>query len=289
MSIQNPLFPKKIMLPIDVDRIENSDRIENKDNLKKSDQFKTSHALFEKAQYYLNKEKIKKREISPFYLPFQCETQIKVMENFLSRNQGFCIGESHDDKAPKHTLIENMEFLKKQGVAVLFMEQFYEDLQPDLDDYARTGMISSNLKKRMDKSKYQYGYLEILEAARQAGIRVVGIDHRLANIIDDDARTISMNYIAYKIMKKEISQLGDKKYVVLAGVAHTSHKNIPALSKLLNCPSWIIRDVECPLFYDSSTFTYPFELVNNAIELICKSGYEANAFSMENKNVIHII
>ncbi len=108
----------------------------------------------------------------------------------------FIIGESHSHISPKKFLIENMKKMKENGCEILFMEHlFYDTNQKDLDKFFKTGELSADLMYRLkDMNRSGMGhsfgstaeitsplwkennYIAVLHAAREAGIRIVGID-----------------------------------------------------------------------------------------------------------------
>jgi Ankyrin repeats (3 copies) len=206
----------------------------------KDNQFMRKKELLIKANKCFEKYKIKNEK--PYNFLSKCSTIQQIVNESLRKSQGFCIGEDHAHMAPKFFLTKNMVYLKEKGVTVLFMEQFYDHLQDDLDNYAKTGDFPQSLENNINQSQYKFGYKEIVIAARSAGIRIIGIDNILANIPDHENRIKSMNYVAYKIIKKEIPNLGNNKYVILTGSNHMSHRYIPGLPDLLNCPRLIISD-----------------------------------------------
>ncbi|RUR09722.1 membrane-targeted effector domain-containing toxin [Legionella sp. km772] len=185
----------------------------------------------------------------------------------------FIVGESHSHISPKKFLIENMKQMKAKGCEILFMEHlFYDTNQQDLDEFFLTGKFSANLMARlkdMNRSgmEHSFGaasnlssplwkendYIAVLKAAREAGIRVVGIDissvYKSQKIgVDnqqlDDTRISYMNYTAAKIMEREISTLPkDKQWCAFMGNAHVNNfNNIPGVSELLGARSVFIFD-----------------------------------------------
>lgn len=226
-------------------------------------------------------EKYQIEEKKSFIFSSDCLTAQEIIDEFLNKNQGFCIGEEHSHKAPKDFLIDNMQLLNEKGVKVLFMEQFYDQLQSDLDDFALTGDVSQNLKNNINNARHSYGYKEVVMAARAAGIRVVGIDSKSANIDDNKNRNRVMNYIAFKIMKKEISKLKDnEKYVILTGSNHMSmvHEGVPGLAEILKCPRWVISDqVYCK---------YPLNMINSDT---CSLFMSANHFNNVDTDALTVL
>lgn len=141
------------------------------------------------------------------------------------KKSSFIIGEAHQHVSSKRFLIENMKMLKKEGFEILFMEHFFYDTdQIDLDKFFQTkdAPLSGTLQARLrEMERHQliigdevvkYSFTDVLYAAREAGIRVVGIDVSTtykAQKIDynneqlDDKRQRYMNFTAHEIIKKE--------------------------------------------------------------------------------------
>ena len=94
---------------------------------------------------------------------------------------GIFIYENHDHKFPKHFLITNFQYLKSLGVTTLFWEFSQTEHQELLDTY------NSSLPSERPPSQLPINaidrevYADVIYAAHQAGIRVVGLD-------SDDAR-----------------------------------------------------------------------------------------------------
>ncbi|HAT8180065.1 TPA: hypothetical protein JA361_11510 [Legionella pneumophila] len=187
--------------------------------------------------------------------------------------ESFIIGESHSHISPKRFLIENMKKMKECGYEILFIEHlFYDTDQKDLDKFFETGEISTNLMyrlKEMNRSGMghsfgpasgvtsplwkEHDYIAVLRAAREAGIRVVGIDistvyNRQKIGIDDqqldDTRVRYMNYTAAQIIEREINFLPKgKKWCGLMGNTHVkSFENTLGVAELFGARSVYIFD-----------------------------------------------
>lgn len=185
----------------------------------------------------------------------------------------FIIGESHSHISPKKFLIENMKKMKESGYDILFMEHlFYDTDQKDLDEFFETGEITADLMARLkDMNRSGMGhsfgpasgvtsplwkgndYIAVLRTAREAGIRVVGIDistvynSQKIGIDDrqlDDTRIRYMNYTAVQIMEREISLLPKgKKWCGLMGNAHVkTFENTLGVAELCGARSVYVFD-----------------------------------------------
>ncbi len=193
------------------------------------------------------------------YLNHFSEIPTKVSPNEFFRQMlyqdivGLCIGESHTDSGTKKLLIENMEVLKGLGVDTLFLEGLFYDtsLQTCLNDYfnSSNGELPGMLKIQLNEldslvrpEASPYNYTSLIIAAKQAKIRIVGIDTGVSALCGDPTfkikeRATAMNYVAQTIIQKE---RGPGKYIVLVGGGHVSkikEVNVVGLSELIHCPS----------------------------------------------------
>ncbi|AWN75228.1 hypothetical protein DLD14_16095 [Legionella anisa] len=161
----------------------------------------------------------------------------------------------------------------ENGYEVLFIEHlFYDTNQKDLDEFFKTGKMSRDLMDQLTKMnqhgiEYSFGpasqitssvwknynYVTVLHAAREAGIRVVGIDistvYRsqkigINNQQLDDTRIRYMNYTAAQIMEREIGFLPQgKKWCGFMGNAHVStFENTPGVAELFDARSVYVFD-----------------------------------------------
>lgn len=249
--------------------------VEIQSNIKKKDYHYDDHSsLLDIATQYLVKAKNKFLD----FLEITDKMSEKEMINEMLKKrensafQGFCVGEVHNDPAPKEFLVDNMQHLAQEGVKVIFMEQFRSHLQADLDAYMQGAPMSQKLREEFSVAdKYfgfspKYSYGGILEAARNAGIRIVAINTNAAMPKDSRSitpRIISMNYFAYKIMKKTIAEMGNCKFVALMGVGHLSKRAnwILGIGSLLGCPYMQVakkasaKSDQPSISYNQSNFT----------------------------------
>lgn len=197
----------------------------------------------------------------------------KLIHHYLSDldSRGLIIGESHADTTPKEFIINNMDILKKNGVTTIYLEHlFYDTMQKEIDDYLMDPNVkelpmkisayldrhefTSRFGTQIKKTQYQgYGLKDVIIAAKQAGIRVVGIDTvrsyqcgfdkdfgvRNATKLD---RVKGMNFVSQEIIQKE-QRAG--KYLILCGFDHagtSSKTKIPGLNEILAIPTICIMD-----------------------------------------------
>jgi hypothetical protein len=185
-----------------------------------------------------------------------------IINALLSHSQGFCVGEIHEEAASKRFLIENMAYLKCLGVKILFFEGIdYQNEQKLIDRYMADEVLTASEQEQLqnimgrilnfigpqDSPHTAFG---ILAAAKECGIRVVGIDYSLAleeKKIEFEPRIARMNYVAWQIMKKEMASLEPQdKFAAHMGLSHLCRDSdtarIPGVAELFDCPAIVLRD-----------------------------------------------
>lgn len=188
----------------------------------------------------------------------------KSMLEEIYKKQGFsglCIGELHDEINPKKFIIDHLKTLKDLGVTTLFLENLpYDTLQPLMDSYfesdaeilpaLKTQLVGLSLRWNCVSP---YSYLDLVIAAKEAGIRTVCMDTSIsmyapsyvADYYNPKRRLKAMNYVAKKIIDHE---KGSGKYIALMGRNHaTTYRyknkyNVPGMSSLLQCPCLVVED-----------------------------------------------
>lgn len=119
-----------------------------------------------------------------------------VMYNVLrkSSTQLLAVGESHADGHPmRQTIANSMGMFKKAGVDFL-AEELPAWMQPQLDHFAKTGAFdfSAPESKAHQEQLAMYSRRDFimadLKAARQAGVKVVAIDHQAYENKNDPVR-----------------------------------------------------------------------------------------------------
>ncbi len=191
----------------------------------------------------------------------------------------FIVAEQHYHISPKSFLISNMSLLKKAGFNTLFMEALYVEHQSALDNFCLqsdspplTNKVREHLANLDGNNFYQpnqhiydlskrwqaNNYSALIQAAKQAGIRVVGIDTKkmhtfaLENMLKDliqfaPKRIKYMNFMAAHIIKEiESNTKLNEKWLFLTGAFHaaTLDPAFPGMSELLSVPSVYIEDTE---------------------------------------------
>lgn len=171
-----------------------------------------------------------------------------ALTTVFSRYTGLSIGEAHHSIWSKRFLIENLGWLKYQGVSTLYLEHLLSDLhQADLDLYLSSpeqrmpkGLLDylQNLDRghRTDPQK-RYTFLKLVEAAKQNGVRVVALDciasYNGKGVEIQNQRQSMMNYFAYQVIRETQAQAGAGKWVALMGNTHTNlYEDIPGVAEL---------------------------------------------------------
>lgn len=190
-------------------------------------------------------------------------SDVQLLEDVFKTQdfEGLCLGENHQQQLSKKFILDNLTNFKNQGVTTLFMEHFMHDtMQPYLDAYfaspsAPMSPILEAYIEDVDRrmiSRAPYTLMSIVRSAKEAGIRIVGIDSSIAAGAGFDpisgtsgpVRWKAMNYTAQQVIQKE---KGSGKYVALFGNSHGSnmHTNsevVPGLANLLKVPFFCLED-----------------------------------------------
>ncbi len=146
-----------------------------------------------------------------------------LFAQLLNVNPGLFFGDRHGSYNTVEYLSGNMDYFKKQGVTTLYMEMFAADAQPLLDRYFEKGDNVAELEQYlytqgwhkdlgMDKK-----YMELVKAARESGIRIVGIDD--ATSATDPNRLKSSDSHWTQIIQKNSKPT--EKYLVFGGQGHS--------------------------------------------------------------------
>lgn len=152
-----------------------------------------------------------------------CRNVLDLFSKLLRTHQGICLGERHDDVISNY-LSANMKQLKALGITTIFTEQFYYSRQNHIDDYLQTGSVecakkAARFPDNVASKPFQlfFHHKRLLDAARQEGVRVVGIDGHTDP--DGRERQIEMNYLAQRVIEKE---KGTGKFLALMGLVHVT-------------------------------------------------------------------
>ena len=202
-------------------------------------------------------------------IPFAEMNPPMIIHNILTEQNfnGFIIGEIHSEKNSKKFLIDNMQQLKNEGVETLFLEFLpFDTLQHDIDAYLSGPpgvFMPRSLELLLDEKdtgfeigkNSPYGFKALVRAAKNAGIRVVGIETNAsekAGFTDmgstGSERTMGLNFTAQEIIKRE---KGQSKFVALMGNTHaTTSYGVPGLSEILDVQISKFLIIKIPLTHN---------------------------------------
>jgi hypothetical protein len=202
---------------------------------------------------------------------------ITNLKDLLETN--FIVAENHNEISPKNFLIRNMPLLKKVGFTTLFVENLFYDDQKEFDNYClnpncnQLGEEASHRLKKMDNymtcgnknfkvqdRSLDHNYSAVVNAAKRAGIRIVGIESKSMakfqsdTMVEEDFSYTSIkqlikqvNFLASHIIRKEIRDfLPNNKWILLTGGGHTRAicDEILGLSELFGVPSIHLADLD---------------------------------------------
>lgn len=162
----------------------------------------------------------------------------EFLENSYSNANGLVIGESHSSIASKQLLIENMPNLARLKVKTLYLEHLLTDFhQADLDAFARSGRMSSNLKayvRNLDRGHAtdpsgRYTFMKLIKSAHENRIRIQAIDCMASYRIRDldnptgNLRQQLMNYFSSTIIRANQARRGEGRWIALMGNTHVNN------------------------------------------------------------------
>lgn len=137
------------------------------------------------------------------------------------------IGESHDQDMPKQLIAENMKSLKDAGVTHIGLEMFNSNRQSVLDGYLAGKVPYERVLKVLkgEWSWYPEEYMNILNAARTHGVRVIALDgrHRLKKSqrhFSDSSTTKFRDQHMANILATTFQEDQVGKILVLVGANH---------------------------------------------------------------------
>lgn len=169
---------------------------------------------------------------------------LELIETVLWANPGIFLGEAHDDNAPPAFMIENMSKLKEMGVEVLFLEMVYSRNQKLIDDYYKDDAALDKLKASILEGWSDHGkeaverYVEIIKAAKKAGVKVVAIDvPYVAEPYSSFERLVTSNAQWYKTIKQYLKDNEVQKYIVYGGTNHSAAATPKGIDYMLGIPS----------------------------------------------------
>lgn len=188
------------------------------------------------------------------------ETHEAIFNKLYEKYSGVIIGEAHSDTSSKKIIMDNMAFLAKSNVKVLYMEHLQTDLhQPYLNEFFRTGKMPPSLEKflndqdkghRIDR-RSPYNFTNLVQKTQRYGIRVKAIDcvasYYSKTLMHLDAKSIRhemLSYGASKIIRQHTAKVGKHKWIALTGNTHANTYNgVPGLAELEDVVGVRVQDV----------------------------------------------
>lgn len=159
--------------------------------------------------------------------------------SLMEKNRVLAMGEAHLSPNPQRDFgTQIMPELKKAGATHLAIEA-PESIQPALDQYLKTGQLDP---KQLPPLLRDQDYLDMLEAARKSGMKIVAVDangkYQEASDGEDSFKSFSHrdedNYPREDRDKKMSDNIGKilkedphNKVVFWVGSAHLSHSDNP--------------------------------------------------------------
>lgn len=139
----------------------------------------------------------------------------------LDHAQGFMIGDVHGDTYITEFLEDYMPAFRNAGVQTFFIEMIRSEDQDILDRFMETGdrtELAAYLQPGWDKGPgWIDSVIDVIEAARQQGIQVVGIDIPFSGA--DRLETSNPHWTGI-IQDHMAGSSHDQKYLVFGGQAH---------------------------------------------------------------------
>ncbi len=197
---------------------------------------------------------------------FKSEKSVKepdTLDQQVFSKKNLCIGEGHSLSCSRRFIMENISHFADQGYKTLFLEHLFYDsaMQDDMNNYMRAECpideMPGSLKLYLeslgksycshgDKYDEKYNFFTLVRAAKQNGLKVVGIDTVESYKMGDSQfgsqgkeRMMGMNYEAKRIIEKES---GGQKWIALMGNTHISKMDgVAGVSEII--PNSVAVDV----------------------------------------------
>ena len=183
-----------------------------------------------------------------------------MFKSLYDTYSGVVIAETHFAGSGKKIILDNMAYLAKNNVTVLYMEHLQTDLhQTYLDQFFKTGAMHPELElflKSQDfghKTDISSGYTfsRLVQETQRHGIQVKAIDcfvsYYTKGLAHPDAKSIRHEMFSYgssQTIRKNTLQAEQKKWIALTGNSHAnSFKGVPGLAELEGAVGLRVQDV----------------------------------------------
>lgn len=187
-------------------------------------------------------------------------SQEHIFKTLFEQFPGVVIGETHSHTGGKKLIIENMAYLAKHNVKVLYMEHLQTDVhQPQLDVFFKTGKMPPQLKEFLQRQDAghvvdkhsSYTFSSLIQHTQRHGIEVRAIDclasyhvKGLTRAESKSTRHEMFSYGASQIIHQHMAQTKGHKWIALTGNSHTNtFKGVPGLAELEGAVGLRVQDV----------------------------------------------
>jgi len=161
--------------------------------------------------------------------------------------------------AENHDVIEDRlataDAMRSSGTTHLAMEFLYQDDQPKIDAYLENKESRSTIRGLLKEVALWSGaevaesYMNLIDAAKENRIAVIGIDIRKRTSTDSDKDVVPRNKAWAPVLERVLSKNPDGRIVVLVGAMHTgyvdqSHYHYPTANQAVEekgVPSIVVR------------------------------------------------
>ncbi|MDX2113286.1 MAG: hypothetical protein SFW63_06105 [Alphaproteobacteria bacterium] len=184
-------------------------------------------------------------------VPRDVATVPELVSVLLKNNPGIAIGDIHVEQEPPQLLVELMPQLKRDGVDTIYLEQSPKDVAklnalsrdelnllleeravPDKDVYAHTQESLAEVWQKPSVDDVEKQWIRLHQAARDHGIRLVGMDSEgLVGGKDRVLRIALTNPVWTDYIKNDRKILANEgrhggKYVVIGGLGHFDNEMV---------------------------------------------------------------
>lgn len=166
------------------------------------------------------------------------------------------IGGAHDDNTHRDPIMDMLRsgaVSSANGIGLLFIEELSEFAQDEIDAYLASPPGTPMTKIIQDylwtvgDTQGKFNFIEMVDLAKQRGVRVVGTDAAEAKVTEDIAdgsgsygeiRTAKQNHKTEEIMRQALAASPNPKFVALVGDMHTqTHSGgVPGITQIMNVP-----------------------------------------------------
>jgi hypothetical protein len=165
-------------------------------------------------------------EVSIFNLSASHENYVDTVKTLMQHN--FLIGEYHGCDAPRNFILQNMQRLRQEGFTLCYLEALPKELQCQLDTYL-DGPTDAKMPLELALYASAMNVTKIIVAAKEEGIRVVGIDSGFARRDGHNPLSPFNHFATYEI------ELNSGKFFGLVGGGHAGNaKDTVGIAQMAN-------------------------------------------------------